>query len=139
MWDDGKAELVYGGGLMRILLALMAVLALVASPVTAAAAQAACGQTGPGGLMAGMRMPSADQGGASKAADPCCNYGGQHKQTANGCAQACATSCAVASALPSSSVSITRAFTRAPVTSARLVSVQGHEPSGPERPPKSMA
>ena len=123
---------------MRTLLALLAVLAVVASPVAAAAAQAACDQAGPGAIMVGMAMSGVDRTGAPTAMDPCCNHSDQHKRNANSCAQSCATSCAVATALPSSSVSLNRAFTRAPVSSARLVSVDGHEPSGPERPPKSM-
>jgi hypothetical protein len=131
------AELAYARCPMRLLLALLAVLALAASPMTAAAAQAACGQAASGAVMAGMGMPDAHTG-APKVAGPCCSHGDQHKQIRNGCAQACAASCAVAVALPSSSASVTRVFTRVAATSAPLVSVMAHGPSGPERPPKSM-
>ena len=127
---------------MRFVLAFLAVMALLVSPVTAAAAQVACGHEGPSAT-AGLpmsAMPGMAQVGVQKlAGDPCCDHTGQHKMNDKSCGQACATSCAVAAALPSSLVSINLTLTRAPVTLARLVSVKGYEPAGPERPPKSIA
>ena len=79
---------------MRLVLAFLAVLALLSSPVTAAAAQAACSHDGPM-VMAGMdmaAMPGMGQDAAKKAGgDPCCDqishHGGKSDMT---CAQACA-------------------------------------------------
>ncbi len=126
---------------MRFVLALLAVLALLVSPVTAAAAGAACGQNGLP-QMVGMGMsapPCADQADVHKAVDPCCGHADQHKMGDKSCAQACATSCAVVAALPSSLASLNLTVTRVPVTLARLISVKGYKPAGPERPPKSNA
>jgi hypothetical protein len=122
---------------MRFFLALLAVLTLAASPITAAAAQAACGRAAPA-AMQGMTMPGMDSAGA-QATDPCCNHGDQKGQNGKGCAQTCATACALAVALPASSPSITRGAERATVIPAQLTLAPVHEPSGPERPPKSMA
>jgi hypothetical protein len=126
---------------MRFALALVAVMALLVSPVTAAAAQAACGH-GESTASSGMDMPA--KAGAThaivSASDPCCDHStDQHKMSDKSCAQACATSCAVAAALPSSLVSLSPVYTRAPVTLARQGLVPLFQPSGPERPPKSMA
>ena len=61
---------------MRLLIALLALMALLSSPVTAAAAQVACGHDGPM-VMAGMDMsgmPGMDQAATKKAGgDPCCD------------------------------------------------------------------
>jgi uncharacterized protein involved in copper resistance len=125
---------------MRFVLALLAVLALLSSPMTAVAAQAACGHDG-SAAMAGMdmsAMPGMDHAGAQKAGgDPCCDHTDKHRMSKD-CAQVCATSCAVAVALPSSPVSIVFVAVRAPFVPARATPTPSFEPSGPERPPKSM-
>lgn len=129
---------------MRFVLALLAVLALLSSPMTAAAAQVACSQDGPEAMagmdMAGMAMSSMasmDHAGTQKG-DPCCDHTGKHKMSKD-CAQVCATACAVAVALPSSSASIVFVAVRAPLVAAPMAPTPSFEPSGPERPPKSMA
>src|SRR5579859_4860113 len=107
---------------MRLVFALLAVMALLVSPVTATAAQAACGHDramAVTGTMANM-----------DAADPCCDHARHGKMCDKSCAQACATSCAAAAALPASLASVGLAFTRAPAPLARLASVEGHEPAG---------
>ena len=123
---------------MRFFLALLAVLALAASPIAAAAVQAACDRSAPA-AMAGMNMPGMDSASGAQVTDPCCNRGDQKGQNGKGCAQACATSCALAVALTPSSASIAPGYGRAPVPAARLASAHAHEPAGLERPPKSMA
>ena len=125
---------------MRFVLALLAVLALLSSPITAAAAQASCGRDGPA-AMAGMdmsAMPGMDHAGAQKPnGDPCCDHTDKHKMSKD-CAQACATSCAVAVALPTASVSIRFIPIRVALAPARLATARPFEPAGPERPPKTM-
>ena len=117
---------------MRLVLALLAVMALLVSPVTATAAQAACGHDRP------MAMTS-DHAAVQKAtADPCCDHA-KHGQMSKSCAQACAVSCVAAAALPGLLASVDLAFARAPAPLARQLSVEGHEPAGLERPPKSIA
>ena len=127
---------------MRFFLALMAVLALLVSPVTAAAAQVACAQTGPAAAV-GMDMPGMpgmDQAGIQRtSADPCCDHSAKHPMDQKSCALACATSCAVAAALPSPLVGSVLVFAAAQLTPARLASVHPYQPAGLIRPPRSMA
>ncbi len=126
---------------MRFVLALLAVMALAISPVTAAAAQAACGQGGPG-AMTGMDMQmtlGAAHAGVEKASDPCCDQAGHHKMNDKNCAQACAASCVATVALPTSFTSGSFVFVRAPMSPPRLVPAVSYQPFGLERPPKSMA
>jgi uncharacterized protein involved in copper resistance len=130
---------------MRLVLALLAVMALLVSPVTATAAQAACGHdrpmamTGAMANMDGSAMPASDHAKVQKAtADPCCDHA-KHGRMSKSCAQICAVSCVAAAALPSALASVDPAFGREPAPLARLVSVKGYEPAGPERPPKSIA
>ena len=126
---------------MRFLLALLAVMALLVNPVTAAAAQVACGHDGPA-AMAGMDASSMSgitrSDSRTRAVDPCCDPAGQHKTDTKSCAQSCAALCAVASAVPISVVGVTLIYTRAPLFAARPLAVPGFRPDGPERPPKLM-
>lgn len=130
---------------MRLLFALLAVMAMLVSPVTAASAQAACGHDRPmamAGAMAymdGSAMPASDHANMQTAtADPCCDHA-KHGKMSKSCAQACAASCAAAAALPNALSSVGLAFTREPAPLARLAPVKGYTPAGPERPPKSIA
>ena len=127
---------------MRLVLALMAVLALLVSPVTAAAAQVACARTDPA-VMATMDvpgMPGLDQGGVHKTtADPCCDHSSKHTMDQKSCALACATSCAVTAALPGPLMGSVLVFSAAQLTPARLAPAHPYEPAGLIRPPKSMA
>jgi len=127
---------------MRFVLALLAVLALLVNPVTAAAAQLACVHDMQASMM-GMEssaMPGMAHADSHKTMGaPCCDPGNHHKMSDKSCAQACAASCAVIAALPVSQVSIRLIYTRAVVAPLRQVSVRGYKPAGPERPPKSIA
>jgi len=128
---------------MRLLLAFLAVLALMASPLTAATAQVACAQGG-SSAMAGMDMPGMagmDPANAAKSgADSCCDHAGQHgKKADTHCAKACAASCSVAIALPGGPYDVALAPMRADVPPPRSVSTHPYQPSGLKRPPKSIA
>jgi len=116
-------------------------MALLASPVTAAAARAGCDHDGPV-AMEGMdmsAMPTAARAdGPMAGVDPCCDHTGKHKKSDKSCAKACAASCAIVVAPPVSMTSNTLVYTRASVSLARLVSVRAFDPAGPERPPKSI-
>lgn len=127
---------------MRLLLALMAVLALLVSPVTAAAAQVTCAQVDPVAIstMDMPGMPGMDQAGVKKtAADPCCDHGAKHPMDQKSCALACATSCAVTAALPGPIGGSVLVFSAAQLTPARSASAHSYEPAGLIRPPRSMA
>lgn len=127
---------------MRFVIGLLAIVALLVSPVTAAAAESACGYGG-SSAMATMDMPT--MAGAAHmdvhkaSGDPCCDHSAQHKLNDKSCVQMCATTCVVAVALPTSLVSFTLVYSSAPVTVARRVAIFSYWPSGPERPPKSIA
>ncbi|MBT9470785.1 MAG: hypothetical protein IV099_06330 [Phenylobacterium sp.] len=125
------------------MLALLAVLALLSSPVTAAAAEVACSHNGPM-AMAGMdmsSMPGMDQAGVKTAgSDPCCDQTGQHGGKSDmSCAQACATMCGVTVALVSSPYGVVFLPMQADVPPMRIVSSHPYQPPGLKRPPKSIA
>lgn|SRR5579859_2240619 len=123
---------------MRLVLALLAVMALLVSPVTAAAAQAACDQGGPA-AMASMDMPGVAQSSGQKAtADPCCDHSAKHPMDQKSCALACANTCAVAAAVPLVLTSSLLLFSTAQLTPARMAPAHPYEPAGLIRPPKSM-
>jgi hypothetical protein len=127
---------------MRLVLALMAVLALLVSPVTAAAAQVACDQAGPSAMatMDMSAMPGMAQAGSHRASiDPCCDHSASHKMDQKSCAQTCATSCAVMAALPGPLTGSLLLFSTAQLTPTQLAPAHPCEPAGLIRPPKSMA
>jgi hypothetical protein len=124
---------------MRFLLALLAVMALLVSPVAASAAQLSCAQ---GETMAPAMadMPMMAQSGAEKTtADPCCDHGKSYKMDQKSCALACANACVVAPALPSALSSFVLLFAAAQLNPARTSAAHPFEPPGLIRPPKSMA
>ncbi|WP_421930805.1 hypothetical protein [Phenylobacterium sp.] len=121
---------------MRALLALMAVVGLLFTPMAAAAAQERCSHAG--SEMAGMEMPMAQGSDDAKAApDPCCDHGDKAPQSSKACAQACATVCSVVAPLP------VVGDWSAHSASVRLVAVatlplEALAPPRTERPPRSI-
>jgi hypothetical protein len=127
---------------MRALLAFLAVMALLISPVAAGAAQAQCAMGGSGAMsdMDMSTMPGSPHADVQKAmGDPCCDQAGHHKMSGKSCAQACAGSCVATAALPTSFTGVSFIFTRAPMGPPRLAPTVSYQPFGLERPPKSMA
>lgn len=126
---------------MRLVPAFLAILALLISPVTAAAAQVACAQDGQP-AMASMdmsAMPGMDQAGAKTTHDePCCDRSAPHGKIAD-CVQACAAMCGVTAALVSAPLGVVFTPVRVELPAARIVSFQPYEPPGLRRPPKSIA
>jgi hypothetical protein len=130
---------------MRCLIAFLAAVALLMNPVAASAAQFACdhGEMAMAGMdqpMAGMDMHGADHNmvATPTAPDPCCDHLGGQKTDDKTCAQACATTCAVLVALPYAPASQGLVWTRTAPPLAVAVWPHGHDPSGLERPPKSI-
>lgn len=126
---------------MRFMLALLAVIGLLASPVSAAAAQATC--QGHGEAMMGMAMP--DMPGMDHAdgkADPCCDPAkdkAPSKHDDMSCLIACMAMCGVTAALPNAPpVSLLKPDHGAP-TPGRMASWTPHGPSRLERPPRPIA
>ena len=123
---------------MRHLLAFLAVLALLISPVTAAAAQVECAKAGPE-AMAGMAMPMAQSMDGAKAShDPCCDENQKSPHDGKSCAQICAAMCATIAALPTSDV-LLPAIQPMRLTAARADPLRTHAPPRDERPPKLIA
>ncbi len=124
--------------MMRLLFAFLAVVGLLFSPVTAAAAQRTCLEMGPA-AMAGMQMPMAqtDHGGTGKS-DPCCDHGDAKPDSHKACAQACASMCAVSAALPTSSFAVP-AVQAAQIYAVKVQTLHAHSPPRDERPPKLIA
>jgi hypothetical protein len=123
---------------MRLVFALFAILGLLISPVSASAAQVACGQSATSASQM-MDMPGMAVAGVDKAsADPCCDHSQSHKMDQKSCALACANACAVAAAIPVALTSSLLLFSTAQLTPARLAPAHPYEPAGLIRPPKSM-
>ena len=127
---------------MRRVLAFLTLVALLLSPVTAAAAQAACGHDS-ATAMAGMDMPAMSPSVAGyhgAKGDPCCDPGGKsHRISEKGCMQACAAACAVAVALPASFPIDAATYARASLDLPIMTLAHGRAPARLERPPKSIA
>jgi hypothetical protein len=118
---------------MRHVLAFLAVLALLISPVTAAAALVDCAKAGPEAMI---MAQSTDAAKASH--DPCCDENQKSPHDGKPCAQICAAMFATIAALPTSDVKIP---TVAPMrlTAAPADPLRTHAPPRDERPPKLIA
>lgn len=121
---------------MRALLALMAVVGLLFTPIAAAAAQERCSHAS--SEMAGIEMSMAQgSGDASAAPDPCCDPNDKAPQSSKACAQACATMCGVVAPLPvSSEWSAHPASVR--LVAAATLPLEALAPPRAERPPRSI-
>lgn len=123
---------------MRHLLAFLAVLALLISPVTAAAAQVECAKAGPE-AMAKMAAPAAKPMDAAKTShDPCCDENQKSPHDGKSCAQICAAMCATIAALPTSEIQLP-AIQPMRLTAAASNPLRAHSPPRDERPPKLIA
>lgn len=124
--------------MMRHLLAVLAVLALLISPVTAAAAQVECAKAGPE-VMAGMTAPEAQPSDAAMAShDPCCDETQKSPHDGKSCAQVCAAMCATIAALPTSDF-LLPAIQPTRLIAARADPLRTLAPPRDERPPKLIA
>lgn len=136
---DGGEISPYGRGVMRLVVALLAVLGLLAAPVAAAAGQGACARHGGWAAemsaMPGMNAPAVHKAGG----DPCCDRSGRpDKKAAAGCAQACAATCGVVVALAASPLGVTVARARADAPLAPGASSHPYQPPGLDPPPKPI-
>ena len=124
---------------MRVLLALLAVVGLLISPVAASAATSVCAHHHDAMEMA-MAMDASDAPAAGDAM-PCCDDDGgkpaQHDKPS--CAQACALMCIASVALPQTAADISQAASHARVTPAAPSPLHAHGPPGLKRPPKHHA
>jgi hypothetical protein len=121
---------------MARIFAFLAVLALLISPVTAAAAQQACARDMPQ-MMSGMPKAMAAHDRSSPS-DPCCDHSKKAPHGDMACAQVCATMCAVSVALPLATLDIP-ALHSTQVYSLQAQTLRAHSPPRAERPPKLIA
>ncbi|MDP3747357.1 MAG: hypothetical protein Q8Q88_09950 [Phenylobacterium sp.] len=119
----------------RILIAILALLALAASPITASAAPMACGMDTPQAVtssMVSMDAP-ADRHAAPVKPDPCCD------KVLKGCAKACSMACTSGLAVLAVMSSIAVFQTALRLDAPKSAAWRSHLPIGPDRPPKSLA
>ena len=122
---------------MRHLLAILALVGLLLSPVAASAATQVCLHHDGG---AGMSMPMADGALAKAGAPDCCDdHGNPAKHDDHGCAQACAVMAGVTAALPQAEPGAALSMSHTRIAPAALMPLQAHGPPGLKRPPKHEA
>ena len=122
--------------IMRFLLALLAIVGLLASPVAAAAAQATCQEHG-----GAMSMAMADMAQAGHAADPCCDPGKApqpSKHNDMSCMLSCMAMCGVVAALPETQSVALEQPQHETLYPSRMASLTPHAPGRLERPPRSI-
>ena len=124
---------------MRVLLALLALVGLLLSPVAASAAAPACLHHHGGAGMA-MAMDTSAVPTAGKAM-PCCDddAGKPPSHDAKSCMQACAVVCGVIVSLPETAVTVSLAELHAGLEPAVADPLHPHPPPGLKRPPKDQA
>ncbi len=131
--------------MMRVLLALLAVLGLMLSPLAASAASRHCSERD-GAMMA---MASAHDAGAMGAMD-CCPHGkpgvanspakpAQAKHDRSSCANACAAIAMAVAALPASAPMLVAVAQPVRLEPGLATSLTAHDPPRLERPPRSIA
>ncbi|WP_068876632.1 MULTISPECIES: hypothetical protein [unclassified Phenylobacterium] len=121
---------------MRLLLAFLAVLGLLMTPVAASAGAAACLHHKPGGAAMSMDAPQAAH--PVHAADhSCCDEdGAPAKHDSQACAKACAAMCVTAAALTDVPIQAPAPVGRPHVEAAPLKAFHAHAPPGLKRPPR---
>lgn len=120
----------------RFVLAILAVLALAVSPITAQAALMPCGMDSSPATdsgMAPMDGTAADRGAAPAKSDPCCG------KALKGCAMSCSMICAGGGAILAAVADIAVFEAPATLSPSKGASLSPHPPARLERPPKSMA
>jgi hypothetical protein len=125
---------------MRLLLALLAVVAMFASPALAAADCRDAMQQAPSlmdmGGVTPMNMAEAKNG----AIQPCCDPSSKQKPADNkGCAQMCAAMTALAVVVVPATVRRPLGFSSVRLAAPAFVSARSFEPLGLKRPPKRIA
>ncbi|WP_421934350.1 hypothetical protein [Phenylobacterium sp.] len=119
----------------RFLIAIVALLALAASPITASAAPMACGMDTPQAVTPSMASmgASADGLAAPVKSDPCCD------KMLKGCAKTCSVACAGGVAVLAGMSSLAVLEAQMALAPSKSTTWRSHVPIGPDRPPKSMA
>lgn len=130
---DGQGPRSYIHG-MRVLLAFLAAVGLLLSPVAASAAARACLRHDGGGMVMLVDAPSA----AMAMGHPCCDEdaGKPFQHDSTNYAQACAAICGVSAAVPQTVANLLLTANHARVKPAAASPLLAHDPPGLKRPPK---
>jgi hypothetical protein len=119
---------------MRVLIALLAVLGLLANPASAAVSMARCAHAAASQPMVDMSaMPGMDRAVARDGYDPAV----WHDKTGKICAQVCAAACSIPTVLAGPRLNVPLMLAPAPRNPTRLAALHTYEPPGTEPPPKS--
>jgi hypothetical protein len=120
---------------MRLLLSLLAVLAVLASPARAGS-RVGCpfGANRSADCVAMMNMAV-----SSNAVHPCCDPGSKSKSMHKGCGQMCEAPCDVAMTVAPMTFNGPWAFATLAMPMPNAASLRAFEPLGLKRPPKSVA
>lgn len=124
---------------MRLLLALLALVGLLMTPIAASAGAAFC--FGHGGEMAAMAKPSPVAHHTEHAADhSCCDEdGAPGGHDSEACAQACAAMCVTAAALAEAAAPEPALLGRPHIEAVPFKAFHAHAPPGVKRPPRTFA
>lgn len=123
---------------MRLLLALLALVGLLLSPVAASAAAPVCLHHHDAAQMAAAMDVAGPQDAGMSAAMPCCDDDGGKSvpHDSKSCAQACAALCGVTAAQPETAAELPLAVAHARFEPAAATPLHAHGPPGLKRPPK---
>ena len=122
---------------MRLPFALLALLALLVSPVIAAAGQGACTPSAMAEMTSDSGRHADPVGLQNPVADPCCDPAGRQKDGAKSCAQVCAATSSLAATQSGSPLAVAMISTAIVRAAPPTPSMRAYRPAGPERPPKS--
>jgi hypothetical protein len=125
---------------MRLLLAILALVGLLMSPVAASAGAAYCAGHG-GEVMDGMRASAPVAYHAQHKADhSCCDPdGAPAKHDSKACAKACAAMCVATAVLSDATVQTPAPLGLAAVEATPLKAFHAHAPPSLKRPPRTLA
>lgn len=125
---------------MRFLLAILALVGLLMTPVAASAGAAVCFGHGGEAMTAMSAAAPVAHHTEHKADHSCCDPdGAPAKHDSQACAKACAAMCVTAAILNETTVQTPTPLGRADVGSAPLKAFHAHAPPSLKRPPRTFA
>lgn len=125
---------------MRLLLAILALVGLLMTPVAASAGAAVCFGHGGEAMMAVSADAPVAYHAEHKADHSCCDPdGAPAKHDGQACAKACAAMCVTAAVLNETTVQTPTPLGRAHVEATPLKAFHAHGPPSLKRPPRTLA
>ena len=124
---------------MRFWFALLAVVGLLASPVSSAVAMRHCTQMGAEAQANAAMSARVQMAMPVFNSDRCCDQKGKTFKHKRSCAQACLAACGVDAVLIQHFVGTSPPSKMVVMAPARADPYESHPPRGPKRPPRSIA